>query len=96
MEKQLEEIVDFLEGKILKMLESYTILQEELTESKNALQLQKSQNEAMNLELEELQKEYTTLKNANALLGSDEHKKETKHKINALIREIDTCIAQLS
>lgn len=36
------------------------------------------------------------LKNTNALLGSDEYKKETKLKINALVKEIDQCIAQLS
>jgi hypothetical protein len=32
----------------------------------------------------------------NSLLGSDENKRETKLKINSLIREIDYCIAQLS
>ena len=35
---------------------------------------------------------YETLKFANSILGSDESKKETKLKINALIREIDYCI----
>ena len=39
---------------------------------------------------------YETLKTANAMLGSDENKRETKLKINSLIRDIDHCIAQLS
>ena len=39
---------------------------------------------------------YQTLKIANSMLGSDENKRETKLKINALIREIDHCIGQLS
>jgi hypothetical protein len=39
---------------------------------------------------------YESLKIANSLLGSDENNKETKLKINALIRDIDHCIAQLS
>ena len=30
------------------------------------------------------------------MLGSDDNKRETKLKINALIREIDHCIGQLS
>jgi hypothetical protein len=33
---------------------------------------------------------------AKTILGSDENKRETKLKINTLIREIDHCIAQLS
>jgi hypothetical protein len=30
------------------------------------------------------------------MLGSDDNKRETKLKINALIRDIDHCISQLS
>ncbi|MBF30207.1 MAG: hypothetical protein CL529_03380, partial [Aequorivita sp.] len=37
-----------------------------------------------------------SLKMANSMLGSDQHKRETKLKINALIREIDHCVNQLS
>lgn len=37
-----------------------------------------------------------TLRHANSLLGSEENKRDTKLKINALIREIDHCIAQLA
>jgi hypothetical protein len=47
-------------------------------------------------EMEALKKQYETLKIANSLLGSDNNKRETKLKINSLIREIDYCIAQLS
>ena len=39
---------------------------------------------------------YETLKIANSMLGSDENKRETKLKINALIRDIDHCIGQIS
>jgi hypothetical protein len=41
-------------------------------------------------------KDFEALKMTNALLGSDEFKRDTKLKINALIREIDYCIAQLA
>lgn len=39
---------------------------------------------------------YEILKMASALLGSDDEKRETKLKINTLIRELDYCIAQLA
>jgi hypothetical protein len=47
-------------------------------------------------EIDALKKDCETLKIANSLLGSDENKRDTKLKINSLIREIDYCIAQLS
>lgn len=40
--------------------------------------------------------ECNTLKIANSMLGSNNHKRETKLKINELVREIDKCITQLS
>ena len=64
-------------------------LSEELAKTQEEL-LQ--QNEAISI----WQEKYETLKMANSLLGSDENKRETKLKINALIRDIDHCIGQLS
>jgi hypothetical protein len=40
--------------------------------------------------------EIETLKITNSLLGSEDYKRDTKLKINSLIREIDYCIAQLA
>ena len=42
------------------------------------------------------QEKYETLKLTSSMLGSEDYKRETKLKINALIREIDHCITQLS
>jgi hypothetical protein len=61
----------------------------ELTKSATIIQNQSQ-------EIEALKAQYETLKVANALLGSEDNKRETKLKINSLIREIDYCIAQLS
>ena len=47
-------------------------------------------------ELNTLKEQYQSLKIANSLLGSNENIRDTKLKINSLIREIDHCIAQLS
>jgi hypothetical protein len=43
-----------------------------------------------------LKTQYDASKLANSLLGSAENKRDTKIKINSLIREIDNCIKQLS
>ncbi|MCG9972037.1 hypothetical protein [Christiangramia crocea] len=93
---EMTEIVDNLENRISKLLHKY--------------ELMKQTNEALQKELTSVRTEYgkleedmqasrdqiQTLKAANAMLGSTDHKKETKLKINSLIREIDQCIVQLS
>ena len=48
------------------------------------------------LEIQNLKSEIESLKIVSSLLGSEENKRDTKLKINSLIREIDYCIAQLS
>jgi hypothetical protein len=65
------------------------LLMAELSESESRQQESYQQ-------IENLQSQITALKTANALLGSDDFKRETKTRINSLIREIDYCVAQLS
>ena len=93
---EIAEIIDTLEIKIDKLFkkidgleEKNQVLQEELKDSA-------SSNQSQSLELEILKKEVATLKMANSLLGSEDYKRDTKLKINSLIRDIDYCVAQLS
>ena len=90
------EIIDTLEKKKKKLFAKINSLEIKSQELK--IELTKSatiiQNQSQ--EIEALKKQYETLKLANALLGSEENKRDTKLKINSLIREIDYCIAQLS
>ena len=92
----IAEIIDTLENKIEKLFAKINSLEIKSQELK--IELRKSatiiQNQSQ--EIEALKKQYETLKLANALLGSEENKRDTKLKINSLIREIDYCIAQLS
>ncbi len=92
----IAEIIDTLENKIEKLFAKINSLEIKSQELK--IELTKSatiiQNQSQ--EIEALKKQYETLKLANALLGSEENKRDTKLKINSLIREIDYCIAQLS
>lgn len=90
------EIVDSLENRISKLLHQHNkqqATQEELQKEVNDLRAK--QNQFVE-EIEAWRDKYNTLKVANSMLGSDQYKRETKLKINALVREIDQCISQLS
>ena len=92
----IAEIIDTLENKVVKLILKIKNLEQnnqglkiELTKSAQIIQAQSN-------EIAALKAQYETLKVASSLLGSDENKRDTKLKINSLIREIDYCIAQLS
>jgi RNA-splicing ligase RtcB len=93
---KIEEIVDAIENKISKVLHKQEVLKQ--TNEKLSEQLEKQQQKILEQqdELAFWAEKYETLKIANSMLGSDENKRETKLKINALIRDIDHCISQLS
>ena len=93
---EIAEIIDTLEGRLKKLLQktdaleqTSKALQQELNKAATVIQNQSK-------EIESLKSQYDTLKITSSLLGSDENKRETKLKINSLIREIDYCIAQLA
>ncbi|WP_138434496.1 MULTISPECIES: hypothetical protein [Winogradskyella] len=93
---KIEEIVDALENKISKVLHKQEVLKQ--TNARLSQQLEEQQQKLLEQqeEIASWADKYETLKIANSMLGSDENKRETKLKINALIREIDHCIGQLS
>lgn len=93
---KIEEIVDSLENKISKILHKQEVLKQ--TNAKLSEQLEHYQQKILQYqdEIATWSDKYDTLKMANSMLGSDENKRETKLKINTLIRDIDHCIAQLS
>ena len=93
---EVAQIIDTLESRLTKLIakidgleKSKRDLQQELSKTAAVVQNQSS-------EIEALKTKYDTLKIANSLLGSEDNKRDTKLKINSLIREIDYCIAQLS
>ncbi|MEF3079680.1 hypothetical protein [Winogradskyella poriferorum] len=93
---KIEEIVDALENKISKVLHKQEVLKQ--TNAKLSQQIEEQQQKLLKQqeEIASWVDKYETLKIANSMLGSDDNKRETKLKINALIREIDHCIGQLS
>jgi chromosome segregation ATPase len=93
---ELSKIIDSLEVKFFKLskkIENLEQLNESLSKELKEIK-QTAQHE--NKSIISLKHELESLKITNSLLGSEEYKKETKLKINSLIREIDYCIAQLS
>jgi chromosome segregation ATPase len=90
------EIIDTLENKIEKLFTKINSLEKSNQDLKIELTKAATSIQTQSLEIEALKSQFDTLKIANALLGSDENKRDTKLKINSLIREIDYCIAQLS
>ncbi|WP_297333277.1 hypothetical protein [Flavobacterium sp.] len=92
----LPEIVDSLEYKLKQLLRKMEMLEKRNRELESKLSESAMVTGSQLEEIMMLKKQNETLKMANSLLGSDDNKRETKLKINSLIREIDYCIAQLS
>ncbi len=92
----IAEIIDTLENKIEKLFAKINSLEKKSQDLKIELTKSAAIIQTQSQEIEALKAQYETLKVANALLGSEENKRDTKLKINSLIREIDYCIAQLS
>ncbi len=92
----LIEIVDSLENRISKLIHKHDLLKQQNADLRDKIKDLKANSELQIDQLKQWEEKFSALKNANAMLGSDEYKRETKLKINALIREIDVCIAQLS
>ncbi len=90
------EAIHLLEDKLKGLLSNYEFLMKEneiLLQNTSKLQHQLLEKEQL---IEQQEKKYSLLKIAKTIEGSDNSTRDTKLKINALIREIDKCIVQLS
>ena len=96
MSGSIEQVVDSLENQISKVLHRLEVLKQ--TNARLSEELEQTRSKLLDHQeqLSLWQERYETLKIANSILGSDDNKRETKLKINALIRDLDHCIAQLS
>ncbi|MBE7652891.1 hypothetical protein [Tenacibaculum finnmarkense] len=90
------EAIYLLEDKLKNLLHKYEFLKEEnqvLRENHAKLY---GLLEEKTQELKIKQEEYQLLKVVKTMQGSSENRKETKQKINTLVREIDKCISLLN
>lgn len=92
----IEDIVDSLESKINKVLHKLEVLKIANSKLNEELEVSKREIQNQKVLIAGWEEKHKTLRIANTILGSDENKRETKLKINALIRDIDHCIAELS
>jgi|TARA_B110001469_G_scaffold54079_1_gene52193 regulator of replication initiation timing len=92
----LSEIVDSLENRVGKLLQEHENLKNKKSKLEEEITVLMTQQDQYSKQIENWREECTTLKLANSMLGSNEYKRETKLKINELVREIDKCITQLS
>lgn len=92
----LSEVVDSLEYKIAALLKKYEDVKQSRVVLEKELTVMQQENVELKEELDKRENKIKTLKTANALLGSNDYKRETKLKINSLVREIDACIASLA
>jgi septal ring factor EnvC (AmiA/AmiB activator) len=91
------------EKKLLSSFETrlrHLIYLHEESERKNArlqsvLDKERMEKEQLAANYEQLKKDYADLKDATALSGGGVNAKDTKLRIDKLVREIDLCIAQL-
>jgi predicted nuclease with TOPRIM domain len=90
------EQVDSLENKIRNILQRFTKLKKEKASLEEEITKLKEQHKRFSFEISELTTTCSSLKLTNSILGSDQYKRDTKLKINALVREIDQCITHLS
>ena len=93
---EIVEIIDTLEERLKKLVQKLVILEQKNSELSQELSKATALFKNQSQQIEELKKQNESLKIAKSLLGSDENKRDTKLKINSLIREIDYCIAQLA
>ena len=93
---KIELIVNSLEQKVKRVLHEMTQLKKENEFLKDELLKATTLSSKQMQALQHKEDDYKTLKFANSILGSDDSKRETKLKINTLIKEIDDCISNLS
>lgn len=93
---QLNSIVDSLESKLQQLISAHKASKIDGQLLLDRLSDLEKENQALKLELRQWKEMSEELKMANAILGSDQYKRETKLKINALVRDIEQCIAHLA
>jgi regulator of replication initiation timing len=93
--QEISKVIDTLGVKLHSLLEKYHFLKEENELLRNQLLSLQGEMKEKDSILSQQGASLESLKVAKAIEGSD-YSKETVHKIDALVKEIDWCIAQLS
>ncbi len=93
---EIAEIIGSVENRVGKLFTKINSLEQASLSLKDELNKSADLVLKQSIEIAALKSECESLKMANSLLGGEENTRDTKLKINSLIREIDHCITQLS
>ena len=91
-----ESIVRSLELNFDKILKKFDQLENDNLMRKKELDLLRQKKSDLDIKLKSRESDLEALKIASSMLGSNDDKRASKLKINALIRDINDCIASLS
>tara|TARA_B100000524_G_scaffold137942_1_gene69054 strand:+ start:410 stop:700 length:291 start_codon:yes stop_codon:yes gene_type:complete len=91
-----EFIIKSLELKFDKILKKFDQLVNDNLILKKELDLLRQKKRDLDIKLKNRESDLEALKIASSMLGSNDDKRASKLKINALIRDINDCIASLS
>ena len=92
----LKKLVALLEEKAIVLQSKFNSLREENGKLNQTIEELRSEKQSLESTITTLKEKNETLAIANRILGSKDNKRETKLKLNTLIREIDACITQLT
>jgi len=94
--RNVESIVESLELKIVNVLAHLDALKAENQRLKLESAAQKEKADSQRAALDKKEADLEALRIASSMLGSNDDKRASKLKINALIRDINDCLASLS
>ena len=92
----LKQLVALLNEKAIALQAQFQSIREENGKLKQTIEQLRSEKTSLQSTITSLKEKNETLAVANRILGSKDSKRETKLKLNTLIREIDACITQLT
>lgn len=95
MLQDLENNFSVLEKKVLNLHKNYKNLSEQFKELSLEYEQMKKKYEEERKKNQELVEEQKNIKLYSALSGNSDHNRLMKNHINRLVKEVDTCIAQL-
>jgi len=88
-------LVNHLEKKLYKLVKRFKKLEQENKDLQLRLETQERNYIDVLQRLEQKKQELSALKNARESLGNETYKRETKAKINMLVKEVEQCVIAL-
>ena len=96
MAENKDQVLEEVKAKLEQLISSYEMCLEANSMLTSEMEDLRTRLDKRNAEYEELQKRFETLKIARSIGETPEGKKEARARINAIVREVDHCIALLN